>query len=82
MKNTIICSFLLFSISVKLFAQLGADGIGVVNGYLIEPNTNLSPSKPKYLTAGYYHNLAIKDDGSIVALGWNNYSQSSIVDNH
>ena len=81
MKTIIIWAFLLFTIPIKLIAQLGPDGTGIVNGYLIEPNTNLSPSKPKYLAAGYYHNLAIKNDGSMVALGWNNYSQSTIPRN-
>ena len=54
MKTILIWAFILFTISIKLFAQLGPDGIGIVNGYRIEPNTNLSPSKPKYLAAGYY----------------------------
>ena len=81
MKITIIWALALQVISINLFAQLGPGGTGIVNGHLIEPNTNLSLSKPKYLSAGYYHNLAIKNDGSIIGQGWNEYSQSTAPKN-
>ena len=81
MKNTIICSFLLSITLFKSYSQLQPDGTGTVNGYKIGPNVILGSSKPKSLSAGYYHNLAIRQDGSIIAKGWNAYSQSSIPRN-
>ena len=81
MKNTIICSFLLSITLFKSYSQLQPDGTGTVNGYNIGPNVILGSSKPKSLSAGYYHNLAIRQDGSIIAKGWNAYSQSSIPRN-
>ena len=81
MKNIIICSLLLYITLFKSYSQLKPDGTGTVNGYDIGPNVILGSSKPKSLSAGYYHNLAIRQDGSIIAKGWNAYSQSSIPRN-
>ena len=62
-------------------AQLGPGGTGTVNGYPIGPNVNLKASSPQFLAAGYYHTLAIRKDGSIIAKGWNDYYQSTVPKN-
>ena len=62
-------------------AQIGPNGTGTVNGYWIGPNVNLKASSPKFLAAGYYHTLAIREDGSIVAKGWDDYKQSTVPQN-
>ena len=62
-------------------AQIGPDGTGTVNGYSIGPDVNLKASSPQFLAAGYYHTLAIRQDGSIVAKGWDDYMQSTVPRN-
>ena len=68
----------LYIFNHKTIAQLGPNGTGFINGYEIAPNAVLGSSKPEKLSAGYYHNLAIRKDGTIVAKGWNAYSQSTV----
>ena len=82
MISKILIIFTVFAIlQYNSSAQLGPDGTGTVNGYPIGPNVNLKASTPKFLAAGYYHTLAIREDGLIIAKGWNDYNQSIVPKN-
>ena len=77
-KISIFQLLLLFVFSIKVTAQIGADGTGTVNGYYVGPDANLSGSPPKALISGYYHNMVITEEGDCLAWGWGIYGQTAV----
>jgi len=76
-------NFLYFKIWVELIIFLMIfTNCGKINPYDQEEINYNSPFNAIKIAAGYYHSLAIKNDGTLWATGYNEYGQLGTGDNN